>query len=222
MHNLQSHARATAVLRGMVDDYPVIPVLLSLIAAVRVFFQTRTDIAVEIIALRQQVAVLKRKRPRPPLRSLDRLFWMILRTSWSRWRDALVIVKPETVVGWHRASFRLYWRWKSRPRGGRPRITPELRALIRRLAHENTNWGAPKIHGELQKLGFVLSERTSHAIYLGLSAGATRARNGWHFFTTTARPSSPSNSSRYRRRRSERCTVSSSSSTRAAGSCIST
>jgi putative transposase len=138
----------------------MIPVLVSLFAAVRVFFQTRTDIAVEVIALRHQIAVLKRKRPRPPLRPLDRLFWTVLRTTWSRWRDALVIVKPETVVGWHRAGFRLYWRWKSRPGGGRPRITPEVRALIRRLAQENTDWGAPRIHGELQKLGFVLSERT--------------------------------------------------------------
>ena len=134
--------------------------LLSLIAAARVFFQSRTDIAVEVIALRQQIAVLKRKRPRPPLRPLDRLFWTLLRATWSRWRDALAIVKPETVVGWHRTGFRLCWRWKSRPRGGRPRITLEVRALIRRLAQENTNWGAPKIHGELQKLGFVLSERT--------------------------------------------------------------
>ena len=91
----------------MIGDYPVIPVLFSLIAAVRVFFQTRTDIAVEVIALRQQVAVLKRKRPRPPLRPLDRLFWVVLRSIWSRWRDALVIVNPETVVGWHRSGFRL-------------------------------------------------------------------------------------------------------------------
>src|SRR5499433_3442455 len=116
--------------------------------------------AVEILALRQQVAVLKRSRPRPPLHALDRLFWTVLRATWSRWKDALLIVKPETVVGWHRAGFRLYWRWKSRPRGGRPRITPEVRALILRLAQENADWGAPKIHGELQKLGFALCERT--------------------------------------------------------------
>jgi len=94
------------------------------------------------------------------LRLLDRLFWTILRSTWSRWKDALFIVKPETVVGWHRAGFRLYWRWKSRPRGGRPRITKEVRVLIRRLAKENSDWGAPKIQGELQKLGFVISERT--------------------------------------------------------------
>src|SRR5215831_8967925 len=165
----------------MIDDYPVIPVLLSLIAAARVFFQSRTDIAIEVLALRQQVAVLKRKRPRPLLRPLDRLFWTVLRTTWSRWRDALVIVKPETVVGWHRASFRLYWRWKSRPRGGRPRITPELRALIRRLAQENTNWGSPKIHGELQKLGFVLSERTV-ARYLSRTQRRGDAGKKWLAF----------------------------------------
>jgi hypothetical protein len=137
----------------------VIPVLLSLIAAARVFFQTRTGISVEVIALRHQLAVLKRKQPRSPLRPLDRFIWTVLRSTWSRWRDALVIVQPETVIGWHRAGFRLYWRWKSRSRG-RPRITPELRALVRRLAQENTDWGAPKIHSELQKLGFVLSEHT--------------------------------------------------------------
>jgi putative transposase len=138
----------------------VLPFVLALIAAARVFFHSRTDIAVEVLALRQQVAVLKRRRPRPPLRPLDRLFWTVLRATWSRWKDALLIVKPETVVGWHRAGFRLYWRWKSRPLGGRPRITEEIRVLIRRLAQENSDWGAPKIHGELQKLGFVLSERT--------------------------------------------------------------
>jgi transposase InsO family protein len=71
-----------------------------------------------------------------------------------------VIVKPETVVGWHREGFRLFWRWRSRPRGGRPKITDETRVLIRRLAEENPDWGAPRIHGELQKLGFVVSERS--------------------------------------------------------------
>lgn len=74
--------------------------------------------------------------------------------------NVLVFEKPETVVGWHRAGFRRYWRWRSQPRGGRPRVTEEIRNLIRRLAKENSDWGAPKIHGELQKLGFVVSERT--------------------------------------------------------------
>jgi hypothetical protein len=138
----------------------VVGIILSLFAAVGVYFRSRTDTALEVLALRQQVAVLKRRRPRPPLSPLDRLFWVALQDIWARWRQVLVIVQPDTVIGWHRAGFRLYWRWRSQPRGGRPRITAEIRVLIRRLAQENRDWGAPKIHGELQKLGFVVSERT--------------------------------------------------------------
>src|SRR6478736_3582 len=134
--------------------------VLALLVAVRVFFRTRRDTALEILALRHQVAVLKRKRPQPPLNSVDRLFWATLRRIWTRWTDVLVIVKPETVVGWHRAGFRLYWRWRSRPRGGRPKLSEEVRTLIRRMASENSAWGAPKIHGELLKIGFEISERT--------------------------------------------------------------
>ena len=119
-----------------------------------------------MLALRQQVAVLKRKRPRPKLNSFDRLFWMTLRRMWSRWADVLIIVKSETVVGWDRAGFRPL-RWRSRPRGGRPKITSEIRVLIQRLAEENLTWGAPKIHGALQKLGFEVSERTVARYLLG-------------------------------------------------------
>ncbi len=92
--------------------------------------------------------------------TLDRLFWTTLRRCWSRWTEALVIVKPETVVGWHRVGFRLYWRWRSRRRVGRPHLNDEIRALIRQMAEDNSEWGAPKIHGELLKLGFEVSERT--------------------------------------------------------------
>ncbi len=134
--------------------------ILALLAAVRVFFRSRNETALEILALRQQIVVLKRKRPRPRLNQFDRLFWIILRCVWSRWTEVLVAVKPETVVGWHRAGFRLFWKWQSRAPAGRPKATTEIRALIRRLAEENATWGAPKIHGELQKLGFVVSERT--------------------------------------------------------------
>ena len=80
--------------------------ILSMLAVVRVFCQSRTNTALEVVALRQQLAVLKRKRPRPVLNSLDRLFWTTLRHLWSRWIDVLVIVKPETVISWHRAGFR--------------------------------------------------------------------------------------------------------------------
>ena len=134
--------------------------ILSLLAALRVFLRSRSDTALEILALRQQVAVLKRKRPRPVLNSLDRFFWTTLYCYWSRWKDVLVIVMPDTVTGWHRAGFGRYWRWRSRRTAGRPRITNEIRALVQRLAAGNPDWGAPKIHGELQKLGFVVSERS--------------------------------------------------------------
>src|SRR5690349_15670386 len=123
-------------------------------------FRSRQDLALEIIALRQQVVVLKRKNPRPRLSQWDRLFWVGLQRFRSRWAEALVVVKPETVVSWHRAGFRLYWRFLSRRRPGRPRIAPGLRQLIQRLARENAPWGAPRIHGELLKLGLEVSERT--------------------------------------------------------------
>ena len=91
---------------------------------------------------------------------MGRIFWIALRRYWSRWTEVLIIVKPKTIVSWHRAGFRLYWCWRSRSGGGRPEIAEEVRILIRRLANENPNWGAPKIHGELQKLGFVVSEHS--------------------------------------------------------------
>src|SRR5262245_5706536 len=138
----------------------VLEIILSLLVAIGVFFRSRSDTALEVLALRQQVAVLKRKRPRPKLNSLDRLFWTALRQCWPRWTDVLVLLKPATVISWHRTGFQLYWRWRSRPRSGRPKISEEIRVLIRRLAQENSGWGAPKIHGELLKLGFVVSERS--------------------------------------------------------------
>src|SRR5215470_17652429 len=96
-----------------------------------------------------QLIMLKRKNLRPRLSQWDRLFWVALRRFWSRWAEALIVVKPETVVSWHSAGFRLYWRFLSRRRSGRPRITSDLRALIRRMASDNPLWGAPRIHGEL-------------------------------------------------------------------------
>src|SRR5215467_6122481 len=88
------------------------------------FFRSRHDLGLELIALRQQVGVLKRKNPRPQLSLCDRLFWLGLRRWWSKWARVLVVVRPETVVGWHRAGFRGYWRFLSRRRPGRPKITP--------------------------------------------------------------------------------------------------
>ncbi len=118
------------------------------------FLRSRQDLALEILALRQQVLGLKGKNPRPTLGRFDRLFWVALRRVWSRWTEVLVVVRPETVVSWHRAGFRLYWRFISRRADrGRLRINHQVRKLIRRMAAENPTWGAPRIHGELLKLG---------------------------------------------------------------------
>ena len=134
------------------------------------------------MALRLQVNVLKRQHPRSRLSVWDQVFWVFLRRVWSRWAEVLVVVKPETVVRWHRAGFRLYWRWLSRRRElGRPRIVSEIRQLIARMASENPLWGAPRIHGELVKLGFDVSERTVSR-YLGRVGRKGDPRKLWLIF----------------------------------------
>jgi len=136
--------------------------LLSTLVGIRSWFQTRAALQVEILALRHQLTVLKRSHHgRLRLNSPDRLLWVWLSRFWSGWRSALVIVKPETVISWHRKGFRLYWRWKSRNGDpGRPTIDLEVRKLIRRMSQTNPLWGAPRIHGELLKLGIELSQAT--------------------------------------------------------------
>ena len=136
--------------------------LLSALVGIRSWFQTRAALQVEILALRHQLTVLKRSHHgRLRLNSPDRLLWVWLSRFWSGWRSALVIVKPETVISWHRKGFRLYWRWKSRNGDpGRPTIDLEVRKLIRRMSQTNPLWGAPRIHGELLKLGIELSQAT--------------------------------------------------------------
>src|SRR6202051_517743 len=114
---------------------------------VRALLVSRHKLALEAAALRQQLAVLKRQQGRPKLRRLDRLFWIALRSVWSGWTESLILVKPETVVSWHRAGFRLFWRLRSRPcRPGRPKVSQEIRQLIRRMKADNPTWGAPRIH----------------------------------------------------------------------------
>ena len=134
------------------------PLLFSL---ARSFFAPRLELMAETLALRQQLAILNRTANRPSLRFQDRLFWGALAKCWQDWRSALLIVKPETVIKWHRQGFRLYWRWKSKTgRPGRPRIDAEIRELIRRISQENPLWGAPRIQSELSLLGFEVAEST--------------------------------------------------------------
>ena len=128
-------------------------------AALRAWLRVRSDHAFEVAALRQQLAMYERRRP--DVRDSDRLVWVLLVRLLPGWRDALVAVRPETVVRWHRAGWRRYWTWKSRPRPpGRPRIDPEARELIVRLARENRTWGAVRIQGELRALGHDVSAET--------------------------------------------------------------
>src|SRR2546430_1823368 len=119
------------------------------------------QLAIENLALRQQLAVYKRTATRPRLRTTDRLFWAGLARVWTGWRQPLVIVTPDTVLRWQRCRFRAYWtRLSGRPIGGRPPVTAEIKALVARLATANPLWGAPRIHGELLKLGIDVAERT--------------------------------------------------------------
>jgi putative transposase len=124
-------------------------------------FTGHKQVALENAALRQQLAILKRDRPRPKLHAGDRLFWILLMKIWREWKMALVIVQPATVLSWQRRRFKRYW-WKLSHRNGpgRPQVSAEVRALIRKMATANPIWGAPRIHGELLKLGFEISERT--------------------------------------------------------------
>jgi putative transposase len=136
--------------------------LVALLAALRSTVCSRTTLIVEVFALRHQLAVLRRQAPtRLHLRRLDRLVWVGLSQIWTSWRRAIQIVSPDTVVRWHRRGFALYWRWKSRPRGvGRPALSADLRALIRAMQGANPPWGAPRIHGELRKLGIEVAQST--------------------------------------------------------------
>src|SRR5262249_1624718 len=114
-----------------------------------------------LIALRHQLQVLNRSRPRRvPLATADRCLWAWLSRAWPAWRTALVIVKPETVIAWHRQGWRLVWPGKSRRRIGRATVPAEVRALIRTVSEANPLWGAPRVHGELLKLGIAVSQAT--------------------------------------------------------------
>src|SRR5262250_2299095 len=159
------------------DDFdkilPIILFLRYLLGCIVAVLRSRQELILENLALRQQLLALHTRRRRRRLSSLHKLFWIALRSRWSGWRRPLVLVKPRTVVAWHRAGFRLYWKWLSRARrvGGRKRVSPEVRALIFRMESENPTWGAPRIHGELLKLGF-RSLRSD-----GLAMASTRPKN---------------------------------------------
>jgi hypothetical protein len=135
--------------------------LISFLAVLRGLIRSRAALHLEVLALHHQLQVLQRSRPRRlRLARADRWLWTWLTSAWAGWRTAVVIVKPETVIAWHRQGFRLFWTWKSRRRNGRPPVAPDVRTLIRTMSQENPLWGAPRIHGELLKLGIDVSQST--------------------------------------------------------------
>src|ERR1039457_107220 len=122
-------------------------------------FRSRAVVELENLALRHQLQVLRRQRPdRLRLFAIDRLLWVLLYRLWPRCLEVMVLVKPATVIQWHRQGFRLFWRWRSR--SGRPSVGREIRDLIRQMSSANSLWGAPRIHGELLKLGIEVSQAT--------------------------------------------------------------
>jgi len=128
--------------------------------------RSRAALQLEILALRHQIGVLQRSVQRPRLTPADRALWVGLCSVWKDWRSGIHIVQASTVVGWHRQGFRVFWTWKiRRDRPGRPRVPGEVRVLIRTMSRENPLWGAPKIHGELLKLGIDIGE-TSVSKYM--------------------------------------------------------
>ena len=130
-----------------------------LLGTILCLFRGRRSLLLENLVLRQQLVTLKRRRRKPRLTILDKIFWVLARRFWSGWKQALIVVTLETVVRWNRAGFRLYWKLISRvgKAVGRPQTPKEVRELIFRVVAENPTWGAPCIHGELLMLGFDIS-----------------------------------------------------------------
>src|SRR6266536_5570111 len=161
----------------------LISFLLNVVASL---FKSKSRLEAENAALRYQLIVLQRKvRGRVHFTDSDRLFFIQLYRWFPAVLDAISIIRPETLVRWHRVGFRRYWRWKSRSLGGRPRIAADLRALIRQMSAENPLWGAPRIHGELLKLGFEVAQSTV-AKYMAKRRGPSS--QGWGTFLRNHAP----------------------------------
>jgi putative transposase len=139
----------------------MLELLALLLAVLRAALRDRAGLVAENLVLRHQLAVVTRPtRKRPRLRARDKALWVLIRRLWRDRRGSLVLVRPETVIGWHRRGWRLFWRWRSRGRGGRPKLDAEARELIATMARENPAWGSERIRGELLKLGIAVSKRS--------------------------------------------------------------
>ena len=163
-------------------EYPLL-----LVSLFRRVLCSRADLIAENLLLRQQLTVLTRPtRKRPRLRSRDKLFWVVIRALRRDWREHLALVRPDTVVRWHRHAWKRFWHWRSRDRLGRPRLSPEVRELIARIARENPRWGSERIRGELLKLGITVSK---YSIQRYRQRGLARPPSQtWRTFLANHRP----------------------------------
>ena len=164
----------------------MIGLLRFVLSVLALLFKSKTRLEAENAVLRHQLVILRRKmRGKPQLTNADRLFFVQLYRWFPSILEVLAIIRPETLVRWHRAGFRRYWRWKARSLGGRPQIDADLRALIRQMSVENPLWGAPRIHGELLKLGFEVAQSTV-AKYMVRRRGPPS--QGWRTFLRNHAP----------------------------------
>src|SRR2546427_7898440 len=172
--------------------------MLSLFRMILLILGGYEQVALENLALREQLAIFQRSVPHPKIRPTDRLFWVCLRKVWKEWKSALVIVRPATVLDWQRRRFRRYWSQLSRHTNpGRPRTNADIRKLVKTMAEANVGWGAPRIHGELLKLweSRFLNVRFPDSCRNG---APRRPRRGEPSSTITYATSCPSTSSPYR------------------------
>jgi putative transposase len=162
------------------------------------FFKSRTQLQLEIVSLRKQLEILARTSAKPRLRPSDRFFFSILTNTFSSWKSTLLIIKPKTVIRWHQQGFKLYWRRKSRSALGRPKIPQERIDLIKQIANDNLLWGAPRIHGEMLKLGFDISKSTVQR-YLPKKPPRTTEQRPQSLFSTRVSGGSPFTERRMKR-----------------------
>src|ERR1035437_9837927 len=154
--------------------------LKSLLLFLHKLITTKSQLILENVFLHKQLEIYQRTDPKLKTHRTDRMFFSLIMDWLSNWKERMFIVKPDTVIKWHRTAFKFYWRWKAQHKGGRPKISREVIALIKQMANENSDWGAPRIHGELLKLGFNICESTAQR-YMPKKGKRTTGQN-WMTF----------------------------------------
>ena len=189
-NSVRSENTGVPTIREIMVATTMSSLFVALFALVASSFRTRAALQAEILALRHQLAVCQKNAPRRlRLHRCDRLLWVLLYRFWSGWRRCLEIVQPDTVLRWHRRAFAWHWTRKSRHLPGRPEVAANIRNLIQRMSQANPLWGAPRIHGELLKLGIAVAQSTvarhlprPRTNLANLSDESSDADSGYRFF----------------------------------------